>query len=101
VTPATSNSKDDSSNYHYRTGLFRFDIDDITEVWRSSVFIVLPGPEKHSRPHSPKNHGHIRSFYGHLSKNLPLHDISKHNNNKKQKNIIFGEGFCNIFYFCS
>jgi hypothetical protein len=28
-------------------------------------------------------------------RNLPLHDISKHNKNKK--NIIFGEGFCHFF----
>jgi hypothetical protein len=60
-------------------------------------FFVLPGPDTNSRPHSPKNHGHFRSFYGHLSKNLPPHDISKHNNNKKQKNLISGEGFCNFF----
>jgi hypothetical protein len=32
-----------------------------------------------------KNHGHFRSFHGDLSKNLLLHDISKHNNNQKQK----------------
>jgi hypothetical protein len=31
-------------------------------------------------------------------KNLLLHDISKHNNNKKQKNIMFGEGFCHFFF---
>jgi hypothetical protein len=31
------------------------------------------------------NHGHFHSFHGHLSENLPLHDISKHNNNKKHK----------------
>jgi hypothetical protein len=28
---------------------------------------------------------------------LLLHDISKHNNNKKQKNIMFGEGFSHFF----
>ncbi len=32
-----------------------------------------------------KNHGNFLSFPGHLSKNLLLHDISKHNNNKKQR----------------
>jgi hypothetical protein len=47
---------------------------------------VLPGNDKHSRPHLPKNHGHFRSFQGHLSKNLPLHDISKHNHNKNKHN---------------
>jgi hypothetical protein len=31
--------------------------------------------------HFAKTHGHFRSFHGHLSKNLLLHDISKHNNN--------------------
>jgi len=44
-----------------------------------------------------KNHGHFRSFHAHLSKNLPLHDISKHNHNKKTKNTVFGEGFCHFF----
>ncbi len=34
-------------------------------------------------------------------KKLPLHDISKHNHNKKTKNSMFGEGFCHFFYFCS
>jgi hypothetical protein len=49
---------------------------------------VLPGPDKHSRPHSPKTTGHFRSFQDHLSKHL-LHDISKHNNKKQNKNIMF------------
>jgi hypothetical protein len=30
-------------------------------------------------------------------KNLLLHDISKHNNNKKQRNLMFGERFCQFF----
>jgi hypothetical protein len=32
--------------------------------------------------HIHKKPGHFRSFHGHIKKNLPLHDISKHNNNK-------------------
>jgi hypothetical protein len=47
---------------------------------------VLPGPDKHSRPHLPKDHdGHFQSFHGHLYKNLLLHDITKQNINKKPK----------------
>jgi hypothetical protein len=45
-----------------------------------------------------KNPGQFCSFHGHLSKNLLLHDISKHNNNKKRKNIMFGGDFV-IFLF--
>ena len=46
-----------------------------------------------------ENHGHFRIFHAQLSKNLPLHDISKHNHNKKTKNTVFGEGFCHFFKF--
>jgi hypothetical protein len=46
-----------------------------------------------------KNYGHFRSFHGHLSKNMLLHDNSKHNNNKKLKNIMSGEGFVIFFLF--
>jgi hypothetical protein len=74
---------------------------------------VLPGPDKHSRPHLPKttaifeaftatfakNHGHFRSFHGHLSKNLPLHGISKHNNNKKPKKHNVWGGILSFFLF--
>jgi hypothetical protein len=51
---------------------------------------VLPGSDKLSRLHSPKTLANFRSFQGHLSKNLPLHDISKLNDNKKQKQNIWG-----------
>ncbi len=46
-----------------------------------------------------KNHGRFRSFHGHISKYLVLHDILKHNNNKKLKYIMFGEGFCHFFIY--
>ncbi len=53
-------------------------------------------------------HGHIRQKLRPFSKisrppiqKFVLHDISKHNNNKKQKNIMFVEVFCHFFYFCS
>jgi hypothetical protein len=46
---------------------------------------VLPGPEKHSRTHSPKTTAILEAFTATFKKNLPLHDISKHNNNKKPK----------------
>jgi hypothetical protein len=65
-----------------------------------SVNAVLPAPDKHSRPHSLKTTAtiHFRSFHNPLSKNLPLHDISKHKNNKKQKNIkIWGRDFVMFF----
>jgi hypothetical protein len=54
---------------------------------------LLPGPDKHSRPHSPKTTAIVEAFTATYLKNLLLHDISKHNNNKKHKNIMFGEGF--------
>ncbi len=37
--------------------------------------------------------------HGQLSKNLPLHDISKHSCNIK--NTMFCEGFCHFLNFCS
>jgi hypothetical protein len=46
---------------------------------------VLPGPDKHSQPHSPKTTAIFEAFTVTYEKNLPLHDILKHNNNKKQK----------------
>jgi hypothetical protein len=48
---------------------------------------VLPGPDKHSRPHSPKT-------------TAIFEPISKHNDNKKQKNNVWG-GILSFFYFCS
>ena len=49
-------------------------------------------------------HGHIRQKLRPFSKisrppikKFVLHDISKHNNNKKQKNIMFVEVFCHFF----
>ncbi len=50
-------------------------------------------------------HGHIRQKLRPFSKisrppikKFVLHDISKHNNNKKQKNIMFVEVFCHFFF---
>jgi hypothetical protein len=42
---------------------------------------VLPGPKSIIAAFA-KNHGH---FHGPLENNMLLHDISKHNNNKKTK----------------
>jgi hypothetical protein len=44
-----------------------------------------------------KNHGQFRSFHGDLSKNVLLHDISKHNKNQKQNKKMFGERFSHFF----
>jgi hypothetical protein len=59
----------------------------------------LLGSDKHSRPHSPKTIGHFRSFHGYLSKNLLLHDILKHYNNKKtkKKHMVWG-GILSFFF---
>jgi hypothetical protein len=61
---------------------------------------VLPAPDKHSRPHSPKTTAIFEAFTATFPKNLLLHDISKHNNNKKQnkKHNVWG-GIFNFFYF--
>jgi hypothetical protein len=74
----------------------------LSYVESCALVAVLPGPDKLSRPHSPKTTAIFEAFLAtYIPKNLLLHDISKHNDNKKQKNIIFGEGFCSFFSFCS
>jgi hypothetical protein len=77
-------------------------IDGAREDWFPGEWAaaVLPGPDKHSRSHSPKTTAIFEALTATYLKNLRLHDISKHNNNKKQKNIMFREGFC-YFFFCS
>ncbi len=62
---------------------------------------VLPGPDKHLRPHSPKTTAIFKAVTATISKNFLQHDSSKHNNNKKPKEIMFGKGFCHFFYLCS
>jgi hypothetical protein len=62
------------------------------------LLAVLPGPEKKAITATfAKNHGHFQSFHGQPSKNLPLHDNSKQNNNKKPKNIMIGGGILSFF----
>ncbi len=61
---------------------------------------VLPDSDKHTRPHSPKTTAIFEAFTA-TYQNLLLHDILKHNNNKKQKNIMFGEGFCHFLFLLS
>jgi hypothetical protein len=48
---------------------------------------VLPGPDKRSRPHSQKNRGNFLIFHGHIKKNLPLHNFSKHNMKNKKRYV--------------
>ena len=60
---------------------------------------VLPGPVKHSRPHSPKTTAIFEAFtvtWGPSIKKFAAAWYFKAQK-IKTKNIIFGEGFCNFF----
>ena len=73
----------------------------VSRLLQRNCGAVLPVPDKHSRPHLPKTTAIFKAYTATCQKFCHCIILQRTTTIKNQENIMFGEGFCNFFYFCS
>ncbi len=75
---------------------------DISAVYRyCNCGAVLPGPDKHSRPHLPKTTAIFKAYTATYKKFCHCIIFPSTTTIKNQENIMFEEGFCHFLFLPS